>query len=88
MSLVEIWPALAGGALIGAAAVWLLWIEGRIAGISGIVAGAMRRERGDTLWRWAFVAGLAGGALLHRSLAFPVARDLLPDSFAPALMIA
>ena len=88
MSPVDVWTALAGGALIGASVVYLLWIEGRIAGISGIVAGALRRTRGDTLWRFAFVAGLAAGALLHRSLAFPVAMELLPDRFAPVPMIA
>ena len=45
------WPALAGGALIGFAAALLLWLNGRIAGISGIVNGAMNGPRGDTAWR-------------------------------------
>jgi uncharacterized membrane protein YedE/YeeE len=31
--------ALAGGVLIGAAAAMLLWLNGRVAGISGIVGG-------------------------------------------------
>lgn len=33
-------PALVGGLLIGAAAALVLWLEGRIAGISGVVARA------------------------------------------------
>ena len=88
MNLDYAWPALAGGALIGASAVLLLWLEGRIAGISGIVAGAMRRSIGDALWRWAFIAGLAVGAIAHRALAWPVSVDLLADELAPALMVA
>lgn len=50
--------ALAGGALIGAAAALLWWFNGRIAGISGIVGGLLPPTRGDTTWRLAFVSGL------------------------------
>jgi hypothetical protein len=56
------WSALAGGALIGAAASLLLWLNGRIAGVSSIVNGAMQRPRGDTTWRLLFIAGLLAGA--------------------------
>ena len=52
------WSALAGGALIGLAAALLLWLNGRIAGISGIVGGLLRPVAGDTAWRVAFVLGL------------------------------
>ncbi len=55
--------SLAGGALIGAAATLLLWLDGRIAGISGIVGGLLRRQPGDMAWRVAFVVGLLGGGL-------------------------
>jgi uncharacterized membrane protein YedE/YeeE len=68
--------ALAGGALIGLAAALLLVVQGRIAGISGIVAGGLRLRTGDGAWRWWFLAGLiGGGALLARLLpsAFPSA---------------
>lgn len=55
--------ALAGGLLIGGAAVLLLWLNGRIAGISGIFNGALAAHAGDTAWRGAFIAGLLlGGA--------------------------
>ena len=58
--------ALAGGALIGLAASALLFFTGRIAGISGIVGGMLRPERGEWEWRAAFIAGLlvGGGALV------------------------
>lgn len=55
-------PAAIGGALIGLAAVLFMALNGRIAGVSGIVAGVLsplRGEgRGDLGWRLAFVAGL------------------------------
>lgn len=50
---------LAGGVLIGLAAAVLLFFHGRIAGISGILGGALRsRQRGDLGWRLAFLVGL------------------------------
>jgi len=53
------WSSAAGGALIGLAAALLLLLNGRIAGISGIVGGLLPPARGDTGWRVAFVMGLA-----------------------------
>ncbi|WP_312646669.1 YeeE/YedE family protein [Stenotrophomonas sp.] len=58
------WSALAGGALIGIAAVWLLAATGRVAGISGIAAGSLRAGRGERGWRWAFLMGLLAAAVL------------------------
>lgn len=52
------WRSLLGGTLIGAAAASLLLLNGRIAGISGIVGGLLRPAHGDVAWRAAFVAGL------------------------------
>lgn len=69
-------PALAGGLLIGAAATLLLWLNGRIAGVSGIVGHALAPQPGDVAWRLMFVAGLvAGGAL-----GFAVVPDSLPSA--------
>jgi uncharacterized membrane protein YedE/YeeE len=57
--------ALAGGALIGAAASFLLRFNGRIAGVSGVLAGVLSGERQELGWRALFVAGLlAGGVIL------------------------
>lgn len=55
-------PALLGGALIGLAATMLLWLIGRIAGVSGIVHGAIARPLSERGWRAAFVIGLVLGA--------------------------
>lgn len=61
-----------GGLLIGLAATLLLLFLGRIAGISGIVWGAISKQP-DSVWRWLFVAGLlAGVALYHAVSGAPV----------------
>ena len=58
------YSALAGGALIGAAASLLLYTTGRIAGISGIYSGLLRPKGGDLGWRLAFTGGLLVAGLL------------------------
>ncbi len=57
------WASLAGGMLIGAAAGALVLVNGRIAGISGIVGGILEPRVGDLDWRVAFVAGLVAAPL-------------------------
>ena len=52
------------GVMIGLAAVLLLWLNGRIAGISGILGGLIGADPSDRLWRVAFLAGLVAGPLL------------------------
>ena len=57
------WSALAGGALIGLAAALFLLLNGRIAGISGVLGGLLKPRKGDVAWRAAFVLGLVGAPL-------------------------
>jgi len=59
------WPALAGGLLIGLAAAAFVLVNGRIAGISGILAGLLRPVQGDVAWRVAFLAGLVAAPLAY-----------------------
>ena len=55
--------ALVGGLLIGTAATLTLWTSGRIAGISGILAGSLFQKRQEAFWRGLFLCGiLLGGA--------------------------
>ncbi|WP_308367793.1 MULTISPECIES: YeeE/YedE family protein [unclassified Microbulbifer] len=56
--------ALAGGGLIGLASALLLSLNGRIAGISGIVGGLFARTAGETGWRLAFILGLLAAPVL------------------------
>jgi len=59
--------ALIGGLLIGLSSLFMLALLGRIAGISGILAGCLKPEA-DGLWRYLFVAGLICGPLVYRGL--------------------
>jgi uncharacterized membrane protein YedE/YeeE len=56
--------ALVGGVLIGAASALLLIVNGRIAGISGILGGLLQPQEGELGWRLAFLAGLLSAPLL------------------------
>lgn len=78
--------ALAGGVLIGIAAALFALLNGRIAGISGIVGGLLRPARGDVAWRAAFVAGLLGAPLVHALFAAVPASRI--DASYGALVLA
>jgi uncharacterized membrane protein YedE/YeeE len=69
------WSSLAGGVLIGLAAAMLVLLNGRIAGISGIVGGLVAARRGDTAWRVAFVLGLFAAPLVMLLYATPPRID-------------
>jgi len=58
MQLQEIWAPLGGGMLIGVSALLLMLLLGRVAGISGMLAGILAPERGQWAWRLLFLAGL------------------------------
>ena len=60
------WTSLAGGLLIGTAAAMFLLLNGRVAGISGILGGLLRPRVGDIGWRVAFLAGLVLAPLLYQ----------------------
>jgi uncharacterized protein len=70
---------LLGGALIGLAATVYLFATGRVAGVSGIVAGALgeRAARGE---RVAFLAGLIGAGLIAAAVSSPAAPNPYPTA--------
>lgn len=63
------WTSLAGGLLIGVAAAMFLLLNGRIAGISGILGGLLRPTPGDIGWRVAFILGLLVAPLVYQLVA-------------------
>lgn len=65
------YTSLAGGVLIGLAASLLLLGAGRIAGISGIAGNLLFGQRGDRMWRGAFVLGLVVVGVLFSALGSP-----------------
>lgn len=77
--------ALVGGALIGLAATLLMALNGRIAGVSGIAGGLLSSGRGERAWRWLFLGGLLGGALLHELIR--PETFALREGFPPLLLI-
>jgi len=79
--------SLAGGLLIGLAAAAMLVFNGRIAGISGITGGVLKADRGDTLWRALFVAGLLVGGFVY-GLVAPNAFAITIDRSTGALVVA
>lgn len=60
------WHAVGGGLMIGAAVALLLLFNGRIAGISGIVGGLYRMQKGDIGWRVTFILGLILSVVLWK----------------------
>jgi len=59
------WSALAGGVLVGIAAAMFALLNGRVAGISGVIGGLLKPTAGDVAWRAAFVIGLVGSPLVY-----------------------
>jgi uncharacterized protein len=65
--------------MIGASAIILLYFIGRIAGVSGILRGALSLTIQEH-WRYFFIAGLLLGGVVFQCLAIPPAtlRAALP----------
>ena len=54
-----------GGVIIGIAVAMFAFVNGRIAGVSGIVGGLLRPAPGVLAWRLAFVAGLIAAPIAY-----------------------
>ena len=63
------WSSLAGGVLIGLSAAMFVLLNGRIAGISGVLGGLLNPVRGDIAWRSAFVIGFIVAPLAYALVA-------------------
>jgi hypothetical protein len=75
--------ALAGGALIGLASVWLLAATGRIAGVSGILHSLLSPP--EAQWRAWFLSGLLLAGLAWHAAGMPVTiREGFPAGWAAA----
>lgn len=80
------WAALSGGVLIGLAAIAFALLLGRIAGISGIIAGLLRPQKDDIAWRLAFIVGLLAAPVSYAVMQpLPAFRI---DAGAPLLVVA
>lgn len=81
------WSALAGGMLVGLAAAMFVLLNGRIAGISGVIGGLFKPVKGEMAWRAAFVLGLVGAPWLYALFVVALPQPRIDASFG-ALMIA
>lgn len=79
--------AILGGLLIGLSASGMMYFIGRVAGISGICAGILSPQVGDTDWRIAFLGGLLAGGLLLINLS-PETIQIPQDRSTEALIVA
>ena len=78
--------SLAGGMLIGLAAVLLMGSLGRIMGATGILAGLLQPESGDAFrWRATLLAGMVSAPLLLFAVTGQMPQMQVPSS--PAMMI-
>jgi len=75
---------LLGGALIGLAAASLMMLTGRLAGVSGILGGALQARPADQGWRLAFIAGLIAAPLLAALAGAPLPRPAMTSSLVLA----
>ena len=73
--------------LIGLATVLLLALNGRIAGISGIVGGLLARKGSEVGWHAVFIAGLLLGAFVYM-LATGGAIPVRIQASLPILVVA
>ena len=79
---------LLGGALIGAAVAMMALLDGRIAGISGIVGGLVRPAgTGDAAWRIAFIGGMIAAPALYARAVGGVPEVTVASSI-PLLVVA
>lgn len=78
--------ALLGGLLIGLAATLLLWLNGRIAGVTGMLTGLLVKPAPGQLWRLLFLLGLVAGTALYALLG--PATPLRQGFPAPLLVLA
>ena len=76
-----------GGILIGLSSTLFLWLNGRIAGISGIAGGLDSLDRKEVTWRLLFLTGLIGGVALYRT-AGGTLQDIEIVSSIPVLIAA
>ncbi|MGL0819729.1 YeeE/YedE family protein [Vibrio vulnificus] len=80
MTFVVPWESLAGGILLGISALTMLLVNGKVAGISGILTGLLIPKSRDFAWRLMFVVGMVSGGVLAVTFGAASASVALPTS--------
>lgn len=68
MKLASALYSLVGGGFIGVAVTLMLLFNGRVTGVSGIIASSLSKPDKGGLWRWMFLTGMMAGGLLMKSI--------------------
>ena len=76
-----------GGMLIGTSATILLLFNGKILGVSGIMAKALCSFKEKATWQISFLAGLVGGTFFYR-LIFAEGVSITIETSTPVLVLA
>ncbi|EOA6546079.1 YeeE/YedE family protein [Vibrio vulnificus] len=80
MTFVVPWESLVGGILLGISALTMLLVNGKVAGISGILTGLLTPKSRDFAWRLMFVVGMVSGGVLAVTFGAASASVALPTS--------
>ncbi|MGR2989255.1 YeeE/YedE family protein [Vibrio vulnificus] len=80
MTFVVPWESLVGGILLGISALTMLLVNGKVAGISGILTGLLIPKSRDFAWRLMFVVGMVSGGVLAVTFGAASASVALPTS--------
>ncbi|MDN3685885.1 YeeE/YedE family protein [Vibrio sinaloensis] len=81
------WESLLGGVALGVSATLLLLMNGKVAGISGIVNGLMLPRSADYAWRVLFVLGMVLGGVVS-VMSFGVDTPSFDGVSLPVLVVA
>jgi uncharacterized membrane protein YedE/YeeE len=76
-----------GGLLIGLSTVLMILLNGKVAGISGIVGGLLAKKGSEVGWRAVFIVGLLLGAFVYM-LATGGALPVYIQASLPVMVIA
>ncbi len=68
--------ALLGGTILGSSALLLLFLNGRIAGISSIVSGSFKSLAKSPQWQWTFLLGLILSPLVLTAFDYKITTQI------------
>lgn len=71
--------ALIGGGIIGVAATLMLFFNGRVTGIAGILSTGLKFKTGEMSWRWLFILGLVTGGVILQKLQLGIIGEPVVD---------
>jgi uncharacterized membrane protein YedE/YeeE len=78
--------SLLGGLIIGLAVSFMLLLNGRVTGISGIISGVLERQKGEAAWRYLFLLGMILGGFLIQFIEPALLNNSTDISFTKVIL--